>query len=237
VSAKLEQSATKTGAQPVREVIDRLRCRYGVVARGLALDPLDELIATILSQHTSDVNTERAFASLKRRFPTWEQVVDAQVGDVADAIRSGGLADQKAPRIQRVLREVHDRVGAYDLAELRTWPDDTARDWLETLPGVGPKTAACVLLFSLGRDVLPVDTHVHRVALRLGLIAPGTTAEQAHRRLEPLITSGLRHEAHLLLIRHGRTTCLARRPRCHDCVLLDICPTGQAEIAMGMGQA
>ena len=213
--------ATYTAAQ----AIELLRRRYGQPVRFNQRPPVDELINTILSQHTSDINTERAFLSLRRRFPSWQQVLDAPTGQVAEAIRSGGLALQKAPRIQQALREIQERTGGFDLEFLADEPLNEARDWLTTLDGVGPKTASCVLLFSLRRPALPVDTHVHRVALRLGLVSPRTTAERAQALLESQIAPDDRYDAHLLLIKHGRETCVARNPRCHVCVLALRCPT------------
>lgn len=189
------------------------------------LPPVDELVATILSQHTSDRNTERAFASLRASFPTWHAVISAPTADVADAIRSGGLANQKAPRIQTVLRSIDDRYGGFDLDALATMDIATARAELTSLHGVGPKTASCVLLFSLGMPAIPVDTHVHRVTGRLGLIGPKTSAEQAHGILEAAL-EGDRDQAyafHMHLIRHGRSVCIARRPRCELCPLTKVC--------------
>lgn len=207
------------------QALDLLRRRYGQPVRFNEQAPIDELVSTILSQHTSDANTARAFASLKRRFPTWEQALDAPTAQVAEAIRGGGLARQKAPRIQQVLREVRERTGGFDLSFLGEAPLDEAREWLTTLDGVGPKTAACVLLFSLGRPALPVDTHVHRVTLRLGFVPPRTNAGKAQALLEARIAPADRYDAHLLLIKHGRETCVARRPRCAECVLRAGCPS------------
>ena len=178
----------------------------------------------MLSQHTSDRNAERAFKDLRAAFPAgWEQIERAPAGSVADAIRHGGLANSKAPRIQAILGEVRAREGGYDLERLRSLPDPQARAYLVSLPGVGPKTAAVVLSFSLGRDALPVDTHVHRVATRLGLI-PKTSAERADRLLHELVPPGLRTPLHVGLIRLGRQICLARSPRCRQCPLRDLCP-------------
>jgi endonuclease-3 len=179
----------------------------------------------VLSQHTSDVNADRAFASLRAAFPTWEEVVAAPEAAVADAIRSGGLANTKAPRIQAILREVRDREGADDLGRLRDLPDAEARAYLTSLPGIGPKTAAVVLSFALGRDAIPVDTHVHRVARRLGLVPPKASAEQADRLLHALVPDGLRTRLHVGLIRLGREICKAPIPRCALCPLKDLCPT------------
>lgn len=219
------QPSPNAVAPTAGETLARLRERYGVPQRLKRLAPIDELVATILSQNTSDANTERAFASLRSRFPTWDAVVDASDSEIADAIRSGGLADQKAPRIRSALAEIRARVGSYDLSFLRGLPLEEAKRWLTSLPGVGPKTAACVLLFSLGMPAMPVDTHVHRVALRLGLIPPGTSAERAHVLLESLFHPDDVLDAHLLLIQHGRETCHARRPACQRCVFIDVCPS------------
>ncbi|MDP8921858.1 MAG: endonuclease III [Chloroflexota bacterium] len=205
-------------------VLDRLRDYYGEPAPRVPTDPLDELIATILSQHTSDTNTERAFASLKARFAGWEDVAAAPVAAVADAIRSGGLAQVKAPRILRVLRTIRERRGGYSLAFLNDLSVAEAREWLTSLDGVGPKTAACVLLFACGLPALPVDTHVHRVSRRLGLIGPKVGEAAAHRDLEAIVPAGDVYAFHMLLIRHGRTICKAPRPRCAVCPLDDVCP-------------
>jgi endonuclease III len=209
----------------VRTVLNRLRKRYGPLLPPRRSDPLEELILTVLSQHTSDLNADRSFASLRVTFPTWEDVVGAPAGLVADAIRSGGLAETKAPRIQAILREVHERRGAFELTYLRDLPDPEARAELMSLPGVGPKTAAVVLSFSLDRDAMPVDTHVHRVTRRLGWIPSKISAERADRILHELVPPGLRTELHVALIRHGREICKAPTPRCRQCPLKDICPT------------
>lgn len=209
----------------VRAVLNRLRKRYGELEPPRIVDPLDELILTVLSQHTSDLNAERAFSHLREAFPTWEAVVDARTEAVADAIRSGGLANSKAPRIQAILREVREREGRFDLSGLRTMSDAEARDYLTSLPGVGPKTAAIVLSFALGRDTIPVDTHVHRVSKRLGLVPPSSTAEKADRLLHDLVPDGLRTPLHVALIRLGREICKAPIPRCRECPLKDLCPT------------
>lgn len=208
-----------------RTVLNRLRKRYGELLPPRRSDPLEELVLTVLSQHTSDVNAERAFESLREVFPAWGDVVRAPTRAVADAIRSGGLADTKAPRLQAILREVAERRGAFDLSLLADLDDDDARAELLSLPGVGPKTAAVVLSFSLGRDAMPVDTHVHRVTKRLGLVPANASAERADRILHELVPDGLRTPLHVALIRLGREICKAPIPRCHLCPLNDICPT------------
>ena len=206
------------------EIVDRLEAAYGKAVLRTRRPALDELVLTILSQNTSDRNSEHAYARMRERFPTWEDVRDAPETELVEALRPGGLAVQKAPRIQTVLRDM-DRL---DLAWLGGLPADEAMRWLVALPGVGPKTASCVLLFSLDVPVMPVDTHIHRIALRVGLVPAGTTADAAHALLTEMTPPDRMLEAHLLLIRHGRTTCTARRPRCEECVLLDLCDYGRS---------
>jgi endonuclease-3 len=215
----------------VRAIHRRLHRHFGELLPPRRSDPLDELILTVLSQHTSDVNAERAFESLRRAFSTWEEVLRARPDEVADAIRSGGLANTKAPRIQAIIREIHEREGRWDLSSLRRMPDREATEYLTSLPGVGPKTGAVVLAFALGRDALPVDTHVHRVATRLGFIDAGTTAEKAHRILEDLVPAEIRVPLHVGLIRLGREICKAGRPLCEDCPVFELCPTGPSVLA------
>ena len=209
----------------VRAILARLEKRWGVLAPPRRVDPLDELILTVLSQHTSDLNAERAFAQLRAVYPTWSEVMAAPTRAVADAIRSGGLAETKAPRIQSILRAVDDREGRLDLSRLRDVSDGDARAYLTSLPGVGPKTAAVVLSFALGRDAIPVDTHVHRVSKRLGLIPANASAEKADRLLHDLVPDGLRTPLHVALIRLGREICRAPTPLCRQCPLKDLCPT------------
>ena len=187
-------------------------------------DPLAELILTVLSQNTADTNSGRAFILLMRRYPSWDAVLQAPLAELIETIQPGGLAPQKAPRIQAILRAVAERSPEWDLSFLETLPLEEARAWLRALPGVGPKTAACVLLFSLGRPALPVDTHVERVSKRLGLIAGKTTADQAHQLLEALVDPVDYYPFHMLLIKHGRRICAARRPACDRCPIL-ACPS------------
>lgn len=194
---------------------------------------VDELVMTVLSQHTSDVNTERAFASMKAQFPSWEEARRAPVRKLADAIRSGGLADQKAPRIKAILAEIERREGSVDLTRLNDLSDAEVEAYLTSLPGVGPKTAACVLCFSMGRAAFPIDSHVHRIALRLGWLSPKVSADAAHRVLTPRIPGDARYPLHMALIRHGRTVCVARMPRCSECVLFDLCASGAGLLARG----
>jgi endonuclease-3 len=212
----------------LREAVAVLDVFYGRPRLAPRHPPVDELVFTVLSQNTTDVNTERTFAELKRRFVTWESVRDAQVGDIEEAIALGGLARTKAPRIKAILESLSARTGSPDLTELDGMTDEEAVGYLTRLPGVGPKTASCVLLFSLGRPVMPVDTHVHRVARRLGLIPGSMTAEQAHPVLTEMAGHGdapQLYAAHVGLVRHGRRICHARRPRCEACPLAPLCPS------------
>lgn len=195
------------------------------------LDPLSELIRTVLSQNTSDQNRDRAWVGLRARFPglrarlpRWRDVVAAPEADVVDAIRAGGLAATKAPRIQAILREVLAREGRLSLARLGHLSDDDARAYLHSLPGVGDKTAACVLAFSLDRAVLPVDTHVARIAIRLRFADARDAPATIERRLTEVVPPRARLETHRNLIAHGRAICRARTPSCEACPLRDLCP-------------
>ena len=172
---------------------------------------------------------------MRERYPTWEALASARTADLVRVIRPGGLANVKAPRILAVLREIRDREGDFDLSWMESASDEKVADYLTSLPGVGPKTAACVLAFSLGRPALPVDTHVHRVAGRLGLVPPRTTAVQAHAVLEAAVPPRLRVSMHVGLIRLGRAICKAGRPSCEACPLQDLCPS--AELFLGASRA
>lgn len=207
-----------------RLVHRRLLRWYGEPVWRHPLPPLDELVSTILSQNTNDLNRDRAFDALRARFRTWEEIRDAPSGDVAAALRPAGLANQKAPRIQAVLQAITAERGKLDLEFLRQLPPEEARDWLLRFKGVGPKTAAIVLLFSLGHSAFPVDTHIHRVSGRLGLRPDRMSAEAAHGLLGSLFPPDAYRAAHLNLIRLGREICHPRRPACERCPLQDVCP-------------
>ncbi|HEY9152932.1 MAG TPA: endonuclease III [Anaerolineales bacterium] len=187
------------------------------------LPPIDELVSTILSQNTNDTNRDRAFNALRAKFPTWESVRDAKTGDVVNAIRPAGLANQKGPRIQKVLKEITEERGDLDLRFLKDLPLEEARAWLMKFNGVGPKTAAIVLCFSLNRPAFPVDTHIYRVTGRIGLRPETMTVEQAHPHLEALFPPETYYAAHLNLIRLGREVCHARKPDCPKCPIRKLC--------------
>lgn len=204
----------------VRAIRERLREMYGTPVNEPNRRPIDELVLTILSQHTNDLNSGRAFKLLRERFPTWDEVRDAPVREVEDAIRPGGLAQQKAPRIQAILRRLGDEP-SLDWTE--TAPIEESRDYLLSLPGVGRKTAACVLLFSWGLPDIPVDVHIHRVGGRLGLFPAKASLERAHDEILAIVPPADAYEFHLNLIRHGRTLCRPK-PRCGECELRRMCP-------------
>jgi endonuclease-3 len=191
---------------------------------------LDELVATILSQNTSNANSDAAYDQLRRRFPDWEAVRQAPVSRIAAAIRTAGLSNLKAPRIQAILNKIQEERGELSLDFLCQTPTDEAIEYLAKFPGVGPKTVGCVLLFACRKPVLPVDTHVHRISRRLGLIAPEVDAVKAHVELSALVPPRQVLDFHIQLIRHGRKVCLAQRPKCEDCVLVDLCPEGQRRL-------
>lgn len=208
-------------------VMEKLAPLYGWPEQVSHGDAVTELVLTILSQNTSDTNSGRAFTQLLRRFPSWRAIAHAPRAEVVAAISTGGLAEQKAPRIQAALIAVGERSPDWNLDFLREMETGEARAWLRALPGVGPKTAACVLLFALGKPALPVDTHVERVARRLGLIPPGGSAEKAHQLLEAAVDPSSYYPFHMLLIKHGRRTCAARAPACDRCPLEPDCPASR----------
>lgn len=211
----------------MRTIIERLRAAYGKPELVPHEAPVDELILTVLSQNTNDRNRDVAYSRLRERFDSWQAARDAPREEVEEAIRPGGLAPTKSKVIQNILRALDGD----DLGWLRSAPVEEGRDFLCALPGVGRKTAACVLLFSYGLSDVPVDTHVFRVGTRLGLFRPGASLEEAHDELLRLAPPEDAYELHVSLIRHGRRTCTARNPRCADCPLLAICPYGRDRVA------
>ncbi len=215
------------------EINARLVDFYGQPTWPNPLEPVDELVSTILSQNTNDINRDRAYQSLRRQFPTWEAVRDADPASVVAAIRSAGLANQKGPRIQKVLQEITHERGSLDLDFLNQLPLEEARGWLKKFKGVGPKTTAIVLLFSLGRPAFPVDTHIYRVTGRIGLRPEKMSVEDTHLHLEKLFPPETYYSAHLNIIRLGREICLARKPACERCPLREIC--NYARLRFGTG--
>ena len=216
-------------AKEMTLILRRLRKRYGPRPWQCWGKGVDVLVDTILSQNTSNKNSDAGYRQLRRRFRSWNQVADAPVGEVERHIRVSGLSNQKAPRIQTILRAIRTQHGKIDLQFLKSMDERAAYDYLMKFKGVGPKTANCVQLFAFGHSVFPVDTHIHRIARRLKLIPPRASAERAHDLLKPMIPPRDRYEMHVLLIAHGRKTCKAINPKCERCVLLDMCPYGQTK--------
>ena len=197
--------------------------RFGPPTWHQPLSPVEELVSTILSQNTNDVNRDRAYARLVDTFDSWEEVRDADEEEVIEAVRTAGLANQKGPRIQNALRIISRERGEINLDFLKDMKTSEAKKWLESLKGVGPKTAAIVLLFALDKPAFPVDTHVHRVTGRLGLLPEGMSADKAHSHLADLFPPETYYQAHLNIIQLGREICQARKPSCPECPLKDIC--------------
>jgi endonuclease-3 len=210
-------------------VYQRLLEAYGLPNWGNPLPPLDELVSTILSQNTNDRNRDVAFQRLRARFPTWEAVRDAPVEQVVEAVRPAGLANQKGPRIQQVLRQISAEHGALDLEFLRAWPAEEALAWLTRFNGVGPKTASIVLVFSLGKPAFPVDTHIYRVSGRIGLRPEKISVEQAHTYLSGVFRPEQYGPGHMNLILLGRRACHARKPDCASCPVQDLCKYFQGQ--------
>ncbi|HXF86381.1 MAG TPA: endonuclease III [Anaerolineales bacterium] len=212
------------------KIHERLLEFYGEPLWRHPLPALDELISTILSQNTNDLNRDRAFHALRARFPTWEEVRDAKTKEVIEAIRPAGLANQKGPRIQQVLRAITKERGNLDLSFLEKLSVEEARAWLMKFDGVGPKTAAIVLCFSLNKPAFPVDTHIYRVTGRIGLRPERMTVEQAHSHLERLFPPETYYAAHLNLIRLGREICTARKAMCENCPIVKLCDFGKRQM-------
>ena len=215
-------------AKRALKIHQRLLEFYGEPIWRNPLPPVDELVSTILSQNTNDNNRDRAFEALRRKFGTWEQVRDADPAEVVNAIRPAGLANQKGPRIQQALRSITEKRGSLDLSFLKDLPVEEARTWLTRFNGVGPKTAAIVLCFSLGKPAFPVDTHIYRVTGRIGLRPERMSVEQAHPHCESLFPPETYYAVHLNIIRLGREICTARRPYCERCPIVKLCDYGQS---------
>lgn len=207
----------------VERICDLLDAAYGRQELRPHNPPLDELVLTILSQNTNSRNCLSAYDQLKARFASWEAVQTADEGEIAEAIHVGGLSRVKAARIKSILRQIFEDRGALDLGWLTDVDTDRAWQYLTGFDGVGPKTAACVLLFSLGRPVLPVDTHVHRISIRLGLIEAKVSAEAAQVQLEKIVPKPQIYAFHINMINHGRAVCVAGTPKCAVCNLTEVC--------------
>ncbi|MFQ5596135.1 MAG: endonuclease III domain-containing protein [Anaerolineae bacterium] len=204
------------------EVHQRLLQAYGEPTRRDG-DPIAALVSTILSQNTNDGLRDRAYRRLRDRFPTWEQVRDAPAADIAEAIHVAGLSQQKSVRIKQALQRITEERGEFSLDFLREMPVAEAKQWLTRMKGIGPKTAAIVLLFALDMPAFPVDTHVHRLSRRIGLIDEKVSREKAHDELEQILPAAIYYPFHMNLIRHGREVCSARAPKCEVCVVNDLC--------------
>ena len=215
-------------AQRALKIHERLLEFYGDPVWRNPLPAIDELVSTILSQNTNDINRDRAFDALRARFPSWESVRDAQTEEVIEAIRPAGLANQKGPRIQQVLKSITEERGSLDLSFLADLPVEDGKAWLTKFNGVGPKTAAIVLCFSLNKFAFPVDTHIYRVTGRIGLRPERMTVEQAHAHLESLFPPNTYYAAHLNIIRLGREICTARKAYCEICPIRKLCDYGRA---------
>jgi endonuclease III len=220
-------------AEKYQRIAQSLANEYGYPKWRQHLPPVDELVSTILSQSTSDTNRDVGFNALKARFRTWEEVRDAPAGAVIDAIRPAGLANQKGPRIQAALRYLTETQGRITLDHLEAMSVADAKAWLTSINGVGPKTAAIILCFAFGRPAFPVDTHVHRVTGRLGLIEAGVSADAAHNILEAIVPPDDYYAFHLQVIQHGRQVCHARNPACGVCVLQADCDYYQSVVVNG----
>lgn len=223
-----DESITPAKKRLARQVHRRLLKEYGEPTWRNPLPPVDELVSTILSQNTNDINRDRAFNTLVERFPTWEQVRDADPEAVIDAIRIAGIANQKGPRIQNALKAITEERGRIELEFMREMDPADVRAWLTSLKGVGPKTAAIVMQFALDMPAFPVDTHIHRVSGRIGLRPEKASREKTHEILAELLDPATYYTAHLNFITHGRQVCKAQRPLCQQCVLTELCAYYQA---------
>lgn len=211
----------------MQQILRRLEKRYGRPEWKRWGSGVSVLVGTILSQNTSNANSHAGYRQLRRALPRWEQVASAPVEQVERCIRVSGLSRIKAPRIQQILRQLRQQHGRITLEHLADMDPKQGYAYLRSFPGVGPKTANCVLLFSFLKPVFPVDTHIERIAKRLGLVDANASAEQVQDGLTPYIAPDDRYAMHILLIAHGRQTCRARRPACDDCVLADLCPSAR----------
>lgn len=228
--ADFREPATAGEDKPVAYIIQNLERTYGVPSNEREHDPLDMLIQIILSQATSDINSDRTFAALKKRFPDWDALLRARESTVAETIRSGGLANQKASVIKSVLRQIKEQRGTLNLDFLHQLPAEEAARYLQQFRGLGPKTIACTLLFACRKEVFPLDTHIFRILRRVGLIPQKCTDARAHAIMNEIVPPGKFYSFHVNLIRHGRTLCRPRDPLCERCPIIEYCDYGQAKI-------
>jgi len=217
--------------QQVHYITQNLESTYGVPINDTPDDPLSELMLTILSQATNDINSRRAFESLKNRFPDWESTRRARPSSIAAAIKSCGLSNGKSVVIKNALNEIRKRRGELDMSFLQTSPLEEAREFLTSLSGVGPKTAACVLLFACNREVFPMDVHILRITKRLGIVPQKINDEQAHSLMEKLVPPKKHYSLHVNLIRHGRRICRPQNPKCDRCSLIEHCDYGRSRLS------
>ncbi len=205
-------------------IVDKILAEmYGEKKQERFMEPTDELILTVLSQNTNDINRDRAFTALREKFPTWQDAAGASTTSIASAIKIGGLANIKSKRIKKILKQIGEKSDDYTISFIKKMPDEKAWEYLVAFDGVGPKTASCVMMFSLGKDTMPVDTHVHRLSKRLGLIANSVNADQAHDWYREMSFPVSAYQFHLNLIQHGRTLCRAKSPQCFECRLKKQC--------------
>ena len=216
--------------KPVHYIVQNLERTYGAPLNRRASDPLDMLIKIILSQATSDTNSHRTFAALKKRFPSWDEALRARTATIAATIRSGGLSNQKAKVIKDVLRQIKDEHGTLDLSFLHDFDEEAAVGYLKQFRGIGPKSIACTLLFACRKEVFPLDTHIFRVLRRVGLIPQKCTDQRAHSIMNGLVPKGKFYSFHVNLIRHGRALCRPRNPLCERCPIVEYCDYGQSII-------
>lgn len=216
--------------KPVHYIVQNLERAYGVPENRRSSDPLDMLVKIILSQATSDTNSHRTFAALKKRFPTWDAALRARASTIAVTIRSGGLSNQKAQVIKEILRQIRDEHGSLDLSFLHDFDEEAATGYLRQFRGIGPKTIACTLLFACRKEVFPLDTHIFRVLRRVGLIPQKSTDQRAHEIMNRTVPKGKFYSLHVNLIRHGRALCRPREPICERCPIVEYCDYGQTMI-------
>jgi endonuclease III len=224
------EDETETGEKPIGYIIQNLERTYGVPENRRASDPLDMLVNIILSQATSDVNSDRTFIALKKRFPTWDALLRARTSTIAETIRSGGLANQKAAVIKDVLRQIKADRGTLDLGFLHELSSEEADKYLSQFRGIGPKTRACTLLFACRKEVFPLDTHIFRILRRVGLIPQKCTDARAHAIMNRQVPEGKFYSFHVNLIRHGRALCRPRDPSCERCPIVEYCDYGSLRV-------